>query len=100
MNARLRTSSDDQCVRVKLPSRLKQSLLDGADNDPNRRLRSNSSLQIGNALTRPLPFLRLNLFLEVQLNGYIGIGDLDGMNDVEIRVRFLRHLMSIAKHSF
>jgi hypothetical protein len=25
---------------------------------------------------------------------------LDGMNDVEIRVRFLRHLMSVAKHSF
>jgi hypothetical protein len=75
VSARQRTSSDDQRVSVELPSSLKQRLLDGTDNNPNRRLGLDSSLQIGNALTRLLPFLRLNLFVEVQLNGQIGSMD-------------------------
>jgi len=96
----LRTSSDDQRIRVESPSRLKQRLLDGADHNLNRRAGSNLSLQISNTRFRLLSFLRLNLLLQVHLNGHIAIGGLDGVNDMKIRVRFPRCLMSIAEHSF
>jgi hypothetical protein len=99
MTARLRTSSDHQRVSVKSPSSFKQRLFDGANNEPNRRAGPNSSLQLGNALAHVLRFARLSLFLD-QLDGQIGFGGLDGVNNVEVAVRFRGSLMGIAEHSF
>ena len=65
-----------QRVCVELPSSLKQRLLDGTDNNPNRRVGPDFSVGIGNALTRLLLSLRLNLFVEVQLE----IGKLRSMD--------------------
>src|SRR3984957_21024811 len=95
-----RTSADDQRVRVKSPTSLKQPLFDRADHNMNRRLGSNSSLQISQTLFRLLSFLRLNLFLQIYLNGHIAIGGLDSVNNMEIRPCFGRRLMGIAEHSF
>lgn len=74
INGRPRTSADYQHLGVKSSSSLKEGFLDGADDDSNRSLGPNSALQIGDALGGALPFLRLNLFLQVQLNGQIAIG--------------------------
>jgi hypothetical protein len=72
INARLRTSADYQRIGVKSSSSLKEGFLDGAGNNSNRRLGPNSALQVGDALGGALPFLRLNFFPQVQLNGQIG----------------------------
>src|ERR1700733_8249568 len=100
MSPRLRTSSHNEYISIKLPSCLKQRFLDRADRDPNRRIRPNSSLQIVNALMHLLPFPRLNLILQVQLDRQTGVGDLDGMNDAEGPIHLDHCLMGIAEHSF
>ena len=100
MRARLRTSSNYQRVSVKSPRSLEQRFLDRAGNNSNRRIGPNASLQIGNTLARFLDFVKLNLFLELQLHRKVGIGGLDGMNNLEVTARFRRCLMGIAEHSF
>src|SRR5580692_61680 len=100
MSSRLRTSSDHQHVSVKLPGSFQQCLLDAADSNSNGRMCSHSSLQLGNALTRLLTFLRLNLLLGFQSNGQIRTGGLDGVNNVEVTARFHGCQMGIAEHSF
>jgi hypothetical protein len=100
MSARLRTSPNYQCVCVKSPSGLKQSVLDGAYGDPNGRIGSGSSLQFSNAAAHLVAFLRLGLFLEALSNGQIVIDGLDCVDHMEVGVRLRRYLMSIAEHSF
>jgi hypothetical protein len=96
----MRTSSDHQQISIESARSFKQSVLDGADDDLYGRSGPNFSLQIGNALTRFLPFFRLNFFLKVQTNGQTGIGGLNGMNNVEVTARFRRCLMSKTENSF
>jgi hypothetical protein len=96
----LKTSPDHQHVSVELLSSFKQCFLDGTHSDSNGRMSSHSSLQLGNALTCLLAFLRLNLLLVFQSNGQIWIGGLDGMNNVEVTARFQGRQVSVAEYSF
>jgi hypothetical protein len=96
----MRSSSDNQQIGIESPGSFKQSILDGAGNDPHRRLGPNSSLQIGNAVTGFLSFFRLNFFLKVQSNGQTGVRTLDSMNNVEVTAGFRRCLMGVTEKSF
>ena len=98
IDARVRSSAGYQHVGVKTSNSLKEGFPNGAGNNSNRRLGPNCALQVGDALNGALPFLRLNLFFQAQLNGRIAIGSLDGMNEVEIAGHANRHLMGKAQH--